>query len=215
MGYPSRRESRPGATRRLRAFALSFALVLQGSSPALAAVAPKVRAVSAALPSPLPPAEALRDAVTASGWAPAPAILLVVTAATPRLVAPAGPQAAFDALSALLRGEPGEDALRRARLGDWLDSLPAGLDSWLGDGHAGVSGGERARIAIARSLLADQPVLVLDEPAAHLDGATAEALAAEVLGGAEGRTVLWITHADAGLDRVDLVLDLGTGRTGT
>lgn len=106
-----------------------------------------------------------------------------------------------------------EDALRRARLGGWLDSLPAGLDSWLGDGHAGVSGGERARIAIARSLLADQPVLVLDEPAAHLDGATAEALAAEVLGGAEGRTVLWITHANAGLDRVDRVLDLGTGRT--
>ncbi len=107
-----------------------------------------------------------------------------------------------------------EDALRRARLGDWLDSLPAGLGSWLGDGHAGVSGGERARIAIARSLLADQPVLVLDEPAAHLDGATAEALAAEVLDGQEGRTVLWITHADAGLDRVDRVLDLGTDRTG-
>lgn len=107
-----------------------------------------------------------------------------------------------------------EDALRRARLGGWLDSLPAGLDSWLGDGHAGVSGGERARIAIARSLLADQPVLVLDEPAAHLDGATAEALAAEVLGAGERRTVLWITHANAGLDRVDRVLDLGTGRTG-
>lgn len=110
-----------------------------------------------------------------------------------------------------------EDALRRARLGDWLDSLPAGLDSWLGDGHAGVSGGERARIAIARSLLADQPVLVLDEPAAHLDGATAEALAAEVLGDDAGseerRTVLWITHANAGLDRVDRVLDLGAGRT--
>lgn len=111
-----------------------------------------------------------------------------------------------------------EDALRRARLGGWLDSLPAGLGSWLGDGHAGVSGGERARIAIARSLLADQPVLVLDEPAAHLDGATAEALAAEVLGddGAgsqERRAVLWITHANAGLDRVDRVLDLGAGRT--
>lgn len=102
-----------------------------------------------------------------------------------------------------------EAALRRARLGPWLDSLPAGLESWLGDGHAGVSGGERARIAIARSLLADQPVLVLDEPAAHLDGGTAEELAAEVLGATDGRTVLWITHAEAGLDRVDRVLDLG------
>ncbi|MFC7494505.1 MULTISPECIES: thiol reductant ABC exporter subunit CydD [unclassified Nocardioides] len=101
-----------------------------------------------------------------------------------------------------------EAALRQARLGGWLDALPDGLDSWLGDGHAQVSGGERARIAIARSLLADQPVLVLDEPAAHLDGATADALADEVLSGADGRTVVWITHAEAGLDRVDRVLDL-------
>ena len=103
-------------------------------------------------------------------------------------------------------------ALRQARLGSWLDSLPDGLDSWLGDGHAQVSGGERARIAIARSLLADQPVLVLDEPAAHLDGATADALAAEVLEGQPGRTVLWITHAEAGLDRVDRVVELAQPR---
>ncbi|MCW2772883.1 MAG: cydD [Nocardioides sp.] len=112
----------------------------------------------------------------------------------------------------LARPEAGDDeveaALRRARLGSWLDALPAGLESWLGDGHAQVSGGERARLAIARSLLADQPVLVLDEPAAHLDGATAEELAAEVLDGSTGRTVLWITHANAGLDRVDRVVDL-------
>jgi ATP-binding cassette subfamily C protein CydCD len=101
-----------------------------------------------------------------------------------------------------------EEALRQARLGAWLDSLPDGLDSWLGDGHAQVSGGERARIAIARSLLADQPVLVLDEPAAHLDGAIADELAAEVLSRPDGRTVVWITHADAGLDRVDRVLSL-------
>ena len=99
-------------------------------------------------------------------------------------------------------------ALRQARLGSWLDALPDGLDSWLGDGHAQVSGGERARIAIARSLLADQPVLVLDEPAAHLDGATADELATEVLGGERGRTVVWITHAAAGLDRVDRVVEL-------
>ncbi|MGB0100621.1 MAG: ATP-binding cassette domain-containing protein, partial [Nocardioides sp.] len=101
-----------------------------------------------------------------------------------------------------------ELALRQARLGSWLDGLPDGLTSWLGDGHAQVSGGERARIAIARSLLADQPVLVLDEPAAHLDGPTAEALAAEVLDSEDGRAVVWITHAEAGLDRVDRVLTL-------
>ncbi|MEQ6903771.1 thiol reductant ABC exporter subunit CydD, partial [Nocardioides sp. YIM 152588] len=109
-------------------------------------------------------------------------------------------------------------ALRAARLGAWLDALPDGLDTWLGDGHGGVSGGERARIAIARCLLADQPVLVLDEPVAHLDHATAEDVAAEVLGGDPGgggrgdRAVLWITHDPVGLDRVDRVLDLGIER---
>ncbi|GAA3811830.1 thiol reductant ABC exporter subunit CydD [Nocardioides panacisoli] len=101
-----------------------------------------------------------------------------------------------------------EDALRRARLGDWLDTLPDGLHTWLGDGHAAISGGERARIGIARSLLADQPVLVLDEPAAHLDHATACELADEVLTGPRARSVLWITHGDVGRDLVDRVVDL-------
>lgn len=101
-----------------------------------------------------------------------------------------------------------ESALRRARLGDWLDDLPKGVHTWLGDGHAAVSGGERARIGIARSLLADQPVLVLDEPAAHLDSATATELAQEILTGGRERSVLWITHGSAGLDLVDRVVDL-------
>lgn len=103
-------------------------------------------------------------------------------------------------------------ALRRARLGDWVASLPYGLDTWLGSGHASVSGGERARLAVARSLLADQRVLVLDEPTAHLDHATAAALAAEVLapaGAGRHRAVLWITHDRVGLDLVDRVVALG------
>ena len=102
-----------------------------------------------------------------------------------------------------------EQALRRVRLGDWLDALPQGLHTWLGDGHAGVSGGERARIGIARSLLAGQPVLVLDEPTAHLDHATAAELAQEVLSGPRDQAVLWITHGDVGLAQVDDVVDLG------
>ncbi len=100
-----------------------------------------------------------------------------------------------------------ERALRQACLGDWLDQLPEGLGTWLGEGHDGVSGGERARIAIARSLLADQPVLVLDEPTAHLDEATAQDLAEEVLGD-PGRSVLWITHGTAGLDLVQEVVEM-------
>ncbi|MFC4783419.1 thiol reductant ABC exporter subunit CydD [Nocardioides sp. MAHUQ-72] len=106
-----------------------------------------------------------------------------------------------------------EGALRQARLGPWLDGLPDGLHTWVGDGKAAVSGGERARIGLARSLLADQPVLVLDEPTAHLDHATAEELAREVLadaraGGPVARSVVWITHGTVGLDRVDRVLDI-------
>ncbi|MCD4535425.1 thiol reductant ABC exporter subunit CydD [Nocardioides sp. cx-169] len=103
-----------------------------------------------------------------------------------------------------------EVALRRARLGPWLEALPEGLDTWLGDGHAQVSGGERARLAVARSILADQPVLVLDEPTAHLDHATAVELAAEVLGAPDGRSVLWITHEPVGLDLVDRTVELGS-----
>ena len=99
------------------------------------------------------------------------------------------------------------EALRQARLGEWLDSLPDGLATWIGEGHAGVSGGERARLAIARSLLADQAVLVLDEPTAHLDEATAVELAEEVLE-ATDRSVLWITHGTAGLDLVDEVVEM-------
>jgi len=71
-----------------------------------------------------------------------------------------------------------------------------------------VSGGERARIGIARSLLARQPVLVLDEPTAHLDHPTAVELAQEVLEGARDQAVLWITHTGIGLDQVDRVIKL-------
>jgi ATP-binding cassette subfamily C protein CydCD len=99
-------------------------------------------------------------------------------------------------------------ALRSAQLGGWLDGLPDGLGTMLGDGHAQVSGGERARIGLARAVLADPPVLVLDEPTAHLDTATARAVTDDLLAAGEGRTVVWITHGSVGLDRMDQVLDL-------
>ncbi|MDO7867120.1 thiol reductant ABC exporter subunit CydD [Nocardioides jiangxiensis] len=107
-----------------------------------------------------------------------------------------------------------EDALRRAHLGTWLDGLPDGLGTWLGVGHGGLSGGERARLGLARSLLADHAVLVLDEPTAHLDAPTAAALAREVLTGHRDRSVLWIDHGPVGLELVDRTVVLPPGAEG-
>lgn len=112
-----------------------------------------------------------------------------------------------DATEAELRG-----ALARARLLDWVQSLPDGLDTLVGEHGARLSGGQRQRLALARALLAGFPVLVLDEPAEHLDLATADALTADLLAATEGRTTLLITHRLAGLDAVDEVIVLDAGR---
>lgn len=103
-------------------------------------------------------------------------------------------------------------ALARARLLDWVDGLPDGLDTPIGEHGARLSGGQRQRLALARALLADFPVLVLDEPAEHLDLETADALTADLLAATRGRTTLLITHRLAGLEAVDEVLVLDRGR---
>jgi len=104
------------------------------------------------------------------------------------------------------------DALSAARLLDWVQSLPEGLGTLVGEHGARLSGGQRQRLALARALLADFPVLVLDEPAEHLDLATADALTADLLAATQGRTTVLITHRLAGLDAVDEVLVLDGGR---
>lgn len=104
------------------------------------------------------------------------------------------------------------DALGRARLLDWADALPDGLDTLVGEHGARLSGGQRQRLALARAILADFPVLVLDEPAEHLDLATADALTADLLAATEGRTTVLITHRLQGLEAVDEVLVLDGGR---
>jgi ATP-binding cassette subfamily C protein CydCD len=104
------------------------------------------------------------------------------------------------------------DALAQARLLEWADSLPDGLDTLVGEHGARLSGGQRQRLALARALLADFPVLVLDEPAEHLDLPTADALTADLLAATEGRTTLLITHWLAGLEDVDEVVVLDAGR---
>ncbi|WRZ58346.1 thiol reductant ABC exporter subunit CydD [Streptomyces sp. NBC_01294] len=103
------------------------------------------------------------------------------------------------------------DALAAARLLEWADGLPDGLDTLVGEHGERISGGQRQRLALARALLADFPVLVLDEPAEHLDLATADALTADLLAATEGRTTVLITHRMAGLEAVDEVLVLDGG----
>ncbi|MFJ1896858.1 thiol reductant ABC exporter subunit CydD [Streptomyces sp. NPDC088115] len=103
------------------------------------------------------------------------------------------------------------DALARARLLDWAQALPDGLDTLVGEHGARLSGGQRQRLALARALLADFPVLVLDEPAEHLDLPTADALTADLLAATRGRTTVLITHRLEGLDAVDEVVVLDAG----
>ena len=116
----------------------------------------------------------------------------------------------------LARPDAGDDelaeALRRARLDDWVASLPRGLDTEVGEHGARLSGGQRQRLALARVLLADFPVVILDEPAEHLDEPTAAALTADLLARLAGRTVLLITHRSVHGGDVDQVLRLTAGR---
>jgi thiol reductant ABC exporter CydC subunit len=104
------------------------------------------------------------------------------------------------------------EALKRAHLLDWTDTLPAGLATPVGAHGAQISGGQRQRLAVARALLADFPVLVVDEPGEHLDTATADALVADLIDATPQQAVLLITHRLAGLDAVDEVIVLDGGR---
>ena len=99
--------------------------------------------------------------------------------------------------------------LAEARLLDWVDSLPAGLDTMVGEHGARLSGGQRRRLALARVLLADFPILVLDEPTEHLDEPTARALTADLLAATRGQTTVLITHRPIGPDDVDDIVTLG------
>jgi ATP-binding cassette subfamily C protein CydC len=100
-------------------------------------------------------------------------------------------------------------ALGRAGLGAWVDALPEGLETRLGTGGRGVSGGERTRLGVARVILADRPLVLLDEPTAHLDHATATAVLDDVLDATDDRAVVLVSHRPESAERFHRVLDLG------
>ncbi len=114
------------------------------------------------------------------------------------------------------RRDATDDELRhvldRVGLTAWLDDLPRRLATEVGNHGARLSGGQRQRIAVARALLADCPVLVLDEPAEHLDPGAADALTADLLDATNGHSLLLITHRLAGLECVDEILVMESGR---
>ncbi len=105
-----------------------------------------------------------------------------------------------------------EDVLARVGLGSWLAGLPDGLATPVGPLGRRLSGGQRQRVAVARALLADFPVLILDEPSEHLDAPAADALTADLLALTEGRSTLLITHRLTGLEEVDEIIVLDAGR---
>ncbi|MGH3315899.1 MAG: amino acid ABC transporter ATP-binding/permease protein, partial [Nocardioidaceae bacterium] len=109
-------------------------------------------------------------------------------------------------------GDQMREALDAARLGDWVDGLPEGMRTRVGERANRLSGGQRQRLALARALLADFPVLVLDEPTEHLDTQAADALTRDLLDATAGRTTLIVTHRLRGLEDVDEIVVLDAGR---
>ena len=102
--------------------------------------------------------------------------------------------------------------LEQARIADVVRSLPDGLETWIGEGGSKLSGGQGRRIALARVLLSDAPILVLDEPATGLDADTERAFLETLNNATEGRSVLLIAHRLTGVEKLDRIWRLEDGQ---
>lgn len=105
-----------------------------------------------------------------------------------------------------------EQAVRQSQLGALVTQLPQGMDTWVGERGLHFSAGERQRLAIARALLRDAPILLLDEPTASLDAFTERSVLAALGEASRGRSLLAITHRLVGLEEMDEILVLQEGR---
>jgi len=117
----------------------------------------------------------------------------------------------------LLAAPESDDEAIRAALAavgalDFVEALPEGLDSELGGGGSGLSGGQRRRLCLARALLRRAPILLVDEPFAGLDEPTARSIEATLRTLAAGRIVIVVTHEVARLGRFDRIVFLAAGR---
>ena len=141
---------------------------------------------------------AIGDVALIAGWAGQSPLLVPGTIAENiALASPKGDRAAI------------ERAAAAAGLGPALDKRPLGLDTILDQRGSGLSGGERRRIGLARALFKDAPLLLLDEPTAHLDAESEAALIETIRSACRGRTVIIATHSPALAAIADRVVDLG------
>ena len=105
-----------------------------------------------------------------------------------------------------------QEAARRAQVSRFAGQLPLGLNTPLGETGLGLSGGERQRVALARLYLRTPGLILLDEPTAHLDVDTEQAVLDELMGFARQRTMIVVTHADAVAARMDRCFRLVDGQ---
>ncbi len=105
-----------------------------------------------------------------------------------------------------------QSALQKAQLLDWVESLPHGLNSWIGEGGRTISGGQARRLILARLFLQEAPIWVLDEPFEGLDPNTYKKLMPTLLQAAQGRTLLMITHLTSHLEKFDQIIIMDNGR---
>ncbi|MBS7577364.1 MULTISPECIES: thiol reductant ABC exporter subunit CydC [unclassified Enterococcus] len=103
-------------------------------------------------------------------------------------------------------------ALQRVGLGSLIDSLPDGIETMVDEAGLRFSGGERHRLALARILLKDVPIIILDEPTVGLDPITEQALLATFFEVLRDKTIIWITHHLQGIELMDRVIFIEAGR---
>lgn len=117
----------------------------------------------------------------------------------------------------LLMARPGADeaalntALEKAQLLHWVETLPRGIDSWIGEAGSSLSGGQARRLSLARIFLQDAPIWVLDEPFEGLDRGTEQKIMRTLFQESSARTLLVITHRTADLERFDEIILMEAG----
>ncbi len=103
------------------------------------------------------------------------------------------------------------EAARRAQLGAFIDSLPQGLDTRVGERGLKLSGGEKQRVGVARAILLDPPILILDEATSSLDSETEKEVQAALSEAAKGRTTIAVAHRLSTLSEADRIFVLDDG----